>query len=151
MRRFTILLLAAALAPLAPAPLLASPAVAQQSTLQAAAQAYLDAQRGFDQAALSALTTDDFIEISPVGEVDPRAKMLSFYAPDKKRDAPTMRILDPILREHGDTATLITSIEFDVAGPGGEQRTVRMRATYTGRKVAGTWKLTTVQYTPIRG
>ena len=45
-----------------------------------------DAQTRFDPKALDALLTPDYIEISPAGEFDERAKVLGFYAPEFKPD-----------------------------------------------------------------
>ncbi|MDQ1523675.1 MAG: hypothetical protein QOE47_1599, partial [Pyrinomonadaceae bacterium] len=42
------------------------------------------AQKDYDAAKLDEILAPDYVEISPAGEVDPRAKVLSFYAPDKK-------------------------------------------------------------------
>ena len=47
-------------------------------------QALVVAQETFDATQLDQLLAPDYIEISPLGEVDPRAKVLGFYAPDKK-------------------------------------------------------------------
>lgn len=43
-----------------------------------------DAQRTFDQAAMDRLLAEDYVEVSPVGDVDPRAKVLSFYTPEAR-------------------------------------------------------------------
>ena len=68
---------------------------------------HAQAQNGFDQAALRSLTADDYVEVSPAGEVDPRDKMLSFYAPEKKAPAPQVALEEPLTRINGDTAIVI--------------------------------------------
>ena len=54
------------------------------TALKNVARQLLDAQIGYDAKKLDSLFTPDYIEISPLGEFDPRAKVLSFYAPDQK-------------------------------------------------------------------
>ena len=73
-------------------------------------QGLADAQRTFDQAAMDRLLTDDYVEVSPVGEVDSRAKVLSFYTPEAraKGPQPSSVVLDePNIRTYGDSAVVI--------------------------------------------
>jgi hypothetical protein len=65
---------------------LAAPAEDEVKTL---VRRFTAAQSGFDAATLKTLTADNYIEISPLGEVDPREKMLSFYG---KKDKPRPEI-----------------------------------------------------------
>src|ERR1044072_444020 len=46
-----------------------------------------DAQAAYDAATLDKIFTADYIEISPVGEFDPREKVLGFYKPEMKPPA----------------------------------------------------------------
>lgn len=113
-------------------------------------EAYLAAQRNFDVAALSALTASNFVEISPVGEVDNREKMLSFYAPDKKRPAPAMRYEQVHAWKNGASGTIIGKVIYTIMPPGGEARTSELTAAFQLHKSKGKWKLVAAQYTPVR-
>ena len=44
-----------------------------------------DAQINYDAAALDQIFAADYIEISPVGEFDPRQKVLGFYSPEANK------------------------------------------------------------------
>ncbi|MES2339474.1 MAG: nuclear transport factor 2 family protein [Pseudomonadota bacterium] len=118
-------------------------AATRPATPLAAAEAYFAAQRAFDPAALADVTMPDFVEISPVGEVDPRAKVLGFYAPAERRGTPpAMTLSEQSVRSFGDTAIVTARVSF---GPGA------VRAVYVACKDKGRWALVSAQYTPIRG
>src|SRR6187455_2888570 len=74
--------------------LLSSVSVLAQSkeddALKSLVKQMTDAQAGFDAAALDKILTADYIEISPVGEFDPREKVLGFYKPELKPPAGKM-------------------------------------------------------------
>ena len=61
------------------------------AAVAALAGKFLEAQRSFDLPAIRALTAENYVEVSPAGELDDREKMLGFYAPDKKTQAPPMK------------------------------------------------------------
>ena len=112
----SLLFLAVLLGVSAPASSDAGPPAALAGQVREAVQvvqvveAFNRAQNAFDQARLRALTTDDYVEISPIGEVDPRNKMLDFYDPAKKVAAPPMTLGDTTVRMAGrDVAIAITS------------------------------------------
>jgi hypothetical protein len=113
-------------------------------------EAFTRAQHDFDQARLRALTTDDYMEISPIGEVDPRDKMLGFYDPAKKVDGPAMTVSDTTVRMVGrDVSIAVTKISYSLPANDGP-RAVAMRAVFVARRDGLTWKLASAQYTPIR-
>ncbi len=120
--------------------------------LLAVVQAQADAQRTFDQKALDRLLADDYVEVSPVGDVDSRAEVLGFYTAEARAKVPMLPssvVLDePKIRVDGDHAVVIVreTINMEV---GGVARTVTMRVTAQLRKVAGAWKISSAQYTPI--
>lgn len=109
---------------------------------------HLLAQRNFDQPALMTLTTDDYVEVSPLGEVDDREKMLGFYNADKKTAAPLVTLDEPTVRVTGDHAVLIGKLAMQVTA-GGQSRDIAMRATYVAQKDQAQWKLLSVHYAPI--
>jgi ketosteroid isomerase-like protein len=124
--------------------LLAAPAMAADTKVSNSSQlvdAFIAAQRGFDQAALGRLTAPEYVEISPLGEVDPRDRMLGFYAPDKKQAAPEITVSERTVRVLGDTALVTARLAF---GPGA------MRAVYVARRDKNGWRLVSTQFTPIR-
>ncbi|AQR75717.1 hypothetical protein BXU08_06565 [Sphingomonas sp. LM7] len=111
---------------------------------------FVRAQQSFDVPRLTALTAPDYLEISPVGEVDSREKMLGFYAPDKKSNAPAVEIVEPVVRMFGDTAIVIARLAYTVQVPGQSPRVMALRASFVARREGGSWKLVSAQYTGIR-
>ena len=125
--------------------------VARQGPIVEAVRAFVAAQHDFDLAKITALTADDYVEISPLGEVDPRDKMLGFYVPDKKVAAPAVTMGDATITMLDDRAAIVvTSISYDIAPPGQAARTISLRAVFVARRADGGWKLVSAQYTPIR-
>lgn len=112
-------------------------------------QRHAEAQRDFDQATLQATTADNYVEVSPAGEVDSREKMLSFYAPDQKRASPQLTVTEPMVRVLGDTAVVLAKLNYTM-GAEGQARSFAMRASYVAQLKDGKWKLVSAQYTGIR-
>jgi ketosteroid isomerase-like protein len=112
-------------------------------------QQFTNAQAAMDAPTLAALTADNYVEVSPLGEVDPRDKMLTFYAKDQKRALPTMKLEDATTRVLGDTAIVIAKITYSQVIEG-QSRAFSLRSTFVAGKVGGAWKLVSAQYTPIR-
>lgn len=117
--------------------------------LTALVKRYAEAQGSFDLGTLKAVTAESFVEISPVGEVDPREKMLSFYAPEQKRPSPQLKIDEPLVRVFGDSAVVYTRLTYTM-GSGETARTFAMRAGYVAQLKDGKWMLVSAQYTGIR-
>lgn len=141
---------------LAPAMLVAAaPALAQDQAadapLLALVKDFIEAESQFDQARLATLITEDYVEVSPIGEVDARAEFLSFYATDKKRPAPATALSEPLVRRFGDTALILARLSFERPGAEGQPaRTVSIRVGFLAVRSSGTWKLASAQYTPER-
>ncbi|RDE07407.1 nuclear transport factor 2 family protein [Sphingomonas aracearum] len=124
--------------------LAASPAVAAEAKASDPAQlvdAFIAAQRSFDQAALARLTAPEYVEISPLGDFDPREKMLGFYAADKKQPVPEITVSEREVVMLGDTAIVTARLAI---GP----RAVR--AGYVAHKDKAGWRLVSAQFTPVR-
>ncbi|WP_375404106.1 nuclear transport factor 2 family protein [uncultured Sphingomonas sp.] len=134
--------------------LFSTPALSAPASVDAAlarlVDGFVDAQRRYDPRALSELTTLDYIEVSPVGDVDTREEMLSFYAPEKKRPAPQITVSERMVRSQGTEAIMLAKLSMAVPVPGGGTRSIDMRATYVARRVGGDWRLASAQFTPIR-
>lgn len=111
-------------------------------------QQHVKAQTDFDVPALTALTADNYVEVSPLGDVDPREKMLAFYAADKKTAAPVITLEEPLVRVSGDTAVAIAKLAMTVT-VGGQQRPLALRASYVAKKEGGAWKLLSAHYSGI--
>ena len=124
----------------------AAPADAE---LLALVQRHAQAQSSFDQAALKATTAENYVEISPVGEVDGREKMLSFYSPEQKRPSPQLQVDEPVVRLFGDTALISARLSYRV-NQAEVVRTFALRAGYVARLVDKQWLLVSAQYTGIR-
>lgn len=112
---------------------------------------FVEAQRSFDVKQLDDLLAPDYVEISPLGEVDPRAKVLSFYAPDKKiSDTPIATLDELATRLSGDHAITSARLTYTMKGPDGSTMERSMRCVFVTRIVETRWKLVSTQYTPMR-
>jgi ketosteroid isomerase-like protein len=112
-------------------------------------QRFATAQGTFDRAALDALTFENYIEISPLGEVDPRAKMLSFYVKHDDKPLPAIIVDEITPRVLGNTAIVLAKVSY-VMTVGGQTRTSALRSSFVAQQQDGAWKLVSAQYTPIR-
>jgi uncharacterized protein (TIGR02246 family) len=118
----------------------------------AVVQQLADAQRTFDQAALDRLLTADYVEVSPVGDVDERAKVIGFYSADAKAKSPEVSSIvidEPRVRIDGNHATVIVRQTTNV-GPAGASRAVVMRVTAHLRQGGNDWRIASTHYTGIR-
>ena len=128
------------------------PDVKTEAALISVAKQMVDAQSNFDMAALEKLTTADYIEISPLGEFDPREKMLGFYKPElKPKNMEIKNDADEFsVRGYGKFAIVIVRLNFLITAEGKTAPPRSMRATYVCRKEKGAWKIASAHYTGIR-
>jgi hypothetical protein len=124
---------------------IASIASAQNLEVQYLIDRFEAARIQHDPDALTKTLAADYEEISPVGEVDAREKVLGFYAPELKRPAPAMTSEPLVIRSRGDFAVVTTRKSFTLLS--GAARFVRVR--YVAERAAGRWLLVSAQYTPI--
>jgi ketosteroid isomerase-like protein len=124
---------------------IAQPAAGDSNAAADTVQKFLDAQAHFDVPALRGLTADQFVEISPLGEVDPREKMLGFYAKDAPPGAPVPVIDERQVRVFGDSAIVTVRITFTV-----NAQARSLRSTFVTHKEGGQWKVVSAQHTPMR-
>ena len=124
-------------------------AATADSELTTLVQRHAEAQHGFDQATLKSITADNYVEISPVGEVDSREKMLSFYDPSQRRPAPTLQMDEITVRNFAQTAVVIARLTYTMSAEG-QSRSFALRATYVAHQQDGKWLLVSAQYTGIR-
>lgn len=135
------------------------PSVAQtRSGSVDAAKALIDrmttAQAAYDPKTLDAIFTSDFIEISPAGEFDPRAKVLDFYNPENAAKAVGISVtVDEDIRSarfYGDTAVVIAELAFNMSRNGTVMPARKMMLTAVLRKEKKEWKIASAHYTAVR-
>ena len=115
---------------------------------------FTEAQKNYDARVLDEILATDYVEISPLGEVDPRAKVLGFYAPEKKSERGGELVsygLDEMTaRIYGDTAIIVARLPFTLKTPDGQTSSRALRCTIVCRKMRGKWRIASAQYTGIR-
>jgi ketosteroid isomerase-like protein len=123
-------------------------------SLKALVKQMTDAQSAFDAAALDKILAADYIEISPVGEFDPRDKVLGFYKPELKPPAgkmsATTELAEFSIRNYDKFAVVIVRLNYTIISEGKTLPPRSMRATIVCRKEKGKWKIASTQYTGIR-
>lgn len=107
------------------------------------------ARASFDEAALGATLAPDYQEISPIGDVDDRAKVLGFYRADQRRAGPAIEHADRSTIVHGAFAVETERLSFTVTRPDGVAATRSMRVRYVAMRSGPGWRLLSAQYTPI--
>ena len=114
-------------------------------------QTLVDSQVTFDQKRMDSVLAPDYVEISPVGDVDDRAKVLSFYAPDQKANAPVGKaVLSEVSsRGYGEMAVTIAKLTFNLTTPNGVMSR-EMRSVYVTRHIGGRWLVVSSQFTPMK-
>lgn len=134
----------------------ASPKQSQNATrteqeLTTLVKQFAEAIRQYDVATIEQLLAPDYIEVSPAGEVDERAKVISFYQPQaQKAPAPDAVTLDNIqVRGYGELAVVIARQSFKMS-VNGQTREIALRVTYVCRRQQNRWQLVSAQYTGIR-
>ncbi|HRI02888.1 MAG TPA: nuclear transport factor 2 family protein [Pyrinomonadaceae bacterium] len=112
------------------------------------------AQMNYDAAALDAVFTADYIEISPVGEFDPRAKVLGFYKPELKPDPAKVSTKSDAsewsIRVRDKSAVVILRLDYTITAEGKTMPPRGMRVMLVCVKEKGVWKIASAQYTGIR-
>lgn len=125
-----------------------------EETFKSLVKQLADAQVAFDQAKLDKLITPDYIEISPIGEFDPRAKVLGFYSAEAKAAmGDTKFTIEPAeysIRDYGEYAIAIVRLNSTITKEGKQMPPRSMRATFVFRKSKDDWKIASAQYTGIR-
>lgn len=116
-------------------------------------QRLVAAQTAFDQKDLEAILAPDFVEISPRGEVDDRAKVIAFYSPEAKAKSGTAPIVVDIaeetVRNYGTFAIATIKLTYTLKMPDGQSAARILRGAYVLRSLNGVWKLSSAQYTPM--
>ncbi|MDD1452219.1 DUF4440 domain-containing protein [Sphingomonas sp. H160509] len=115
------------------------------------AEAFVRVRNQFDQAAMIAMMAPEYQEVSPVGEVDSRERVIGFYAADKKSAAPPMTITETVARPAGTIGVVTMRIAYTMPGKDGQMQARALRAGFVARRIKGDWQFVSLQFTPIRG
>ncbi len=125
-----------------------------EAALKSLIKQMTDAQTNFQPDALNKILASDYIEISPLGEFDPRDKVLGFYKPEMKPPADKMSVkteaTDFSIRRYGKFAVVIARLNYNIVSDGKPLPPRSIRTTYVCRKENGAWKIASAQYTGIR-
>jgi ketosteroid isomerase-like protein len=121
------------------------------AALTALVKQMANAQVTFDQPALDRILTADYIEISPAGEFDPRAKVLGFYEKKPEGSAvPALDVSEFSIRRYGKFAIVIAKLTHMPPADAKGIPARSIRATFVCRKENGAWKIASSQYTGVR-
>ncbi len=132
------------------APVAAQSVETDAQNLAQRAEAFVQVRNQFDQAAMIAMMAPEYQEVSPVGEVDSRERVIGFYAPDKKKPAPPMTITETVARPAGALGVVTMRIAYAVPGKDGQLQSRELRAGFVARRIGEEWRFVSAQFTPIR-
>jgi uncharacterized protein (TIGR02246 family) len=125
-----------------------------EDALKALITKMAEAQAAYDPKSLEEVFAADFIEVSPVGEVDSREKVLGFYKPEAKPPADKMSLKietgEFSIRTDGKYAIVIVRFDYQITANGRPAPPRSMRATFVCRKEKGRWKIASAQYTGMK-
>ncbi|GGF85789.1 nuclear transport factor 2 family protein [Alteromonas lipolytica] len=121
-----------------------------EQTALALVNQQLQAQANFDAGVLEQILADTYTEVSPVGEIDPRAKVIGFYDASNKRPGPTVALEDVNVRLFGDIAVVIARAVFSLTLPDNEQRVFSMTGTWVVQAEKQKAVILSSQFTPVR-
>ena len=116
-------------------------------------EAFVQATIKFDVESLKKLTHPDFVEISPLGEVDPRAKFLGFYdVPEEKRKSPVtaFEIQDLQTRAIRRDIVIAHYRQVMTIGPAEVGRKFQIQVTTVLSSELGQWVFCSNTFTPIQ-
>src|SRR5260370_105991 len=98
-------------------------------------QMLVDSQVTFDQKRMDSVLAPDYVEVSPLGDVDDRAKVLGFYGPAQKPPGPAGKttLSEVQSRGYGDIAVTIAKLTFNMTMANGVEATRTTRAVFVTR------------------
>ena len=112
------------------------------------------AQTEYDAKTLDNILTADYIEISPLGEFDPRDKVLGFYSAEAKAAAAAVKAsveaTEHSIRNYGSFAVVIARLNYTMSMDSKPMPPRSIRVTYLMKKEKEGWKIASAQYTGIR-
>ncbi len=116
-------------------------------------EAFVQATIRFDVESLRKLTHPDFVEISPLGEVDPRDKFLGFYdVPPEKRKSPVtgFEIQDLQRRSLRKDVVIAHYRQVMMIGSAEAGRKFQIQVTTVLSLESGRWVFCSNTFTPIQ-
>jgi len=112
-----------------------------------------EAQRNYDSSTMDQILAPDYVEISPVGAVDGRAKVLTFYTPEEKKKFPGELLLyeldESSVRTYGNMAIVVTRLRSVMKSTEGQTLERALRCVFVCRKHQDRWQVVSAQYTGI--
>jgi ketosteroid isomerase-like protein len=128
----------------------ASAQAAPEIAVPALVRSFYAAEQAYDPAALAKLISRQYVEISPLGEVDAHDRFLGFYTPDKKADWPPFTLSEEQVRVFGSTAVDVLKLTYSMPAPDGTKHPMEFRVTFVAGLEDGQYKLLSAQFTGIR-
>jgi len=134
------------------APAQASPAA---DAVSAEVRRYFDAVKRNDAAALDGLLAQDYVEVSPLGQLDKRAQVIGFYRVAAKAQTGQSSELAEVavdelsVRVYGDVAVAVAGESFKMS-VAGTPVARPMRSTLVWHKAGGAWRLVSAHHTTVR-
>jgi ketosteroid isomerase-like protein len=126
-----------------------SPAEEIRSTLES----YVGAVRTFDVPALERVLAKDYVEVSPLGEVDDRERTLSFYTvpPEKRGPTPTSITISELNLRFVTKGVAIAIFRDEVSiEAGGRSMKLAFRVTSTLKLEKRSWVVVSNHFTALR-
>jgi ketosteroid isomerase-like protein len=123
--------------------------------VSAEARRYFDAVKRNDVVVLERLLAPDYVEVSPLGQVDKRAQVIGFYRTAAKAQTGQASELTAVtvdelsVRVYGDVAVAIAGESFTV-NVAGKPVARPMRSTLVWHKLGGAWTLVSSHHTTVR-
>ena len=112
------------------------------------------AQTSYDVKTQDKLLTGDYFEVSPLGEIDTRDKVLSFYSPDAKAAAAgsaQVTTSEHSIRIYDKFAIAIVRLDYVMSANGKTLPPRSIRVTFAlSRTEKSSWRIASAQYTGIR-
>ena len=116
---------------------------------------YFEAVGRNDAATLENLLAQDYVEVSPLGQVDKRAQVIGFYLVAARAQSGQASELTDVgvdelsVRVYGDVAVAVVGESFKLS-VAGKPVTRPMRSTLVWHRVGGAWKLVSAHHTTVR-
>lgn len=133
--------------------LLGLPAWAQGQPERDLLSRFAEAIRTGDVKTLDRVLAPEYFEISPAGEYDPRAKVLTFYQPPQFNSAQAPKVIEidewQAMPLNADVSVISTRETSVITTPDGERR-IPIRVTTVLRRGAAGWLIVSRHYTGIR-
>jgi hypothetical protein len=110
----------------------------------------IHAQLAFDADMLEKILDDSYFEVSPVGEIDSKNKVLGFYSNENKKPSPEASLQNVNVRVYQQFAVVIAELVFNVVLPNGKNNTFTMTGSWVITAFEKDPVIVSAQYTPMR-